>query len=138
NVLSRGIVGAGTSFALKYRYDDAGRLTFVDEQTGASSTRRLKELGYGRVNVGDDKRAGKLVQAKRYNWLDLDPPTGDEAATVTDRYVYAAAGGRISERQTRFHHDATSYAWSTGFDYDDLGNVSLLEYPRCRRRSGRA
>ncbi|MEM9552698.1 MAG: RHS repeat-associated core domain-containing protein [Acidobacteriota bacterium] len=130
NVLTRRIAG-GAAFDLDYSYDPAGRLLRVEDGQG----RPLKTFAYGSENVGLDRRRGKLVQARRYNWVSPTGPLallGVVSGTVTDRYEFAGRDGRISEKVTSFRLDRGTSAWRTRWTYDPLGNVSSLEYPRCR------
>ena len=141
NVLSKDISGT-PDFALRYRHDPANRLIAIDE-VDDETTRPLKSFHYARNNdeTTGDRRAGKLVLAKRVNWVSiidpLDPEgvTGTLPATVSQAYRYQGEGGRISQRQTRYNLNGVHYAYTTGFAYDDLGNVEQLEYPRCLHSS---
>ena len=136
NVLSKDIAGS-SDFSLRYRYDAANRLLGVDEVTGANpeTVRRLKEFQYARANNGSDLRQGKLVLSKRINWVDPVPPleglTGTLPVTISQAYRYQGLDGRVSERQTRYQLGLGHFAFSTGFEYDPLGRVSSLSYPRC-------
>ena len=51
--------------------------------------------------------------------------------TISQAYRYEGESGRVSQRQTRYHLAGTTYAFITGFSYDDLGNMSQIDYPRC-------
>ncbi len=133
SVLSKRI-GGSTEFDLDYFYDPAGRLIRVDESNGGSP-RKLKEFRYGRKNVGADKRAGKLVQTTRHNWVDLVNPLnanpGFLDVRISESFVYAGRGGRMSERQTRYQLGVGHYAFQSGFSYDLQGNLATLDYPDC-------
>ncbi|MCP4843567.1 MAG: RHS repeat protein, partial [Actinomycetia bacterium] len=136
NVLSKDISGT-SDFALRYAYDPANRLITVDEVDGPDSTRPIKSFHYARGNDGTDLRAGKLVLSKRTNWVDIIGPlvnpevTGTLPVVISQAYRYQGLDGRVSRRQTRYRFDAGNFAFETGFAYDQLGNLSQLEYPRC-------
>ncbi|MEL7061322.1 MAG: hypothetical protein AAGN46_14965, partial [Acidobacteriota bacterium] len=101
NVLTRSIAGS-TAFDLEYAYDRAGRLIRVAELGG----RPLQEQFYGFTNAGSDRKRGKLVAAKRYNYVSvagpLAAPTGAISGTVVDRYRYAGRNGALSQKTTSF------------------------------------
>ncbi|MCP3992287.1 MAG: hypothetical protein GY724_24670, partial [Actinomycetia bacterium] len=50
---------------------------------------------------------------------------------ISQAYRYEGRGGRVSQRQTRYNLTGTHNAFITGFAYDDLGNLSQIDYPRC-------
>ncbi len=106
----------------------------VDDNNGGSP-RKLKEFRYGRQNVGSDKRAGKLVQTTRHNWVDLVNPLnanpGFLDVRTSESFVYAGRGGRMSERQTRYQLGVGHYAFQAGFTFDLQGNLATLDYPDC-------
>ena len=135
NVLSKDISGT-TDFALRYTYDPANRLIAVDEVDSPTTIRPIKSFQYARGNDGTDLKAGKLVLSKRVNWVDIIEPldtlvSGTIPVTISQAYRYEGESGRVSQRQTRYHLAGTTYAFITGFSYDDLGNMSQIDYPRC-------
>ncbi|MCP3937680.1 MAG: RHS repeat protein, partial [Actinomycetia bacterium] len=135
NVLSKDISGT-TGFALRYAYDPANRLIAVDEADGPDSTKPIKSFHYARTNDGTNLQAGKLVLSKRFNHVDpvgpLDPQVGGILPVIISQaYRYEGRGGRVSQRQTRYNLTGTHNAFITGFAYDDLGNLSQIDYPRC-------
>ncbi|MCP4662284.1 MAG: hypothetical protein GY856_43335 [bacterium] len=145
NALSR--ILAGTSdFALLYTYDRASRLIRIDEVTGPDESRPLKEFYFARTNDGSDLRKGKLVRAKRHNWVDVVAPlrvSGTLDAVITDSYRYEGLGGRPSLRQTSYQLNATTFAFRTRYEYDEQGNyflrdlsTSLKEFNRWKRWKG--
>ena len=136
NLLSQDIAGSN-DFSLRYRYDNANRLIAIDELlTPPSTVRPLKSFHYARGNVGGDLRAGKLVLAKRINWVDIVDPlrpanSGIFPITLSQAYRYEGRDGRVSKRQTRYNFGEGHYLFDTGFEYDQQGNVSRLTYPTC-------
>ena len=69
-------------------------------------------------------------------WVDIIEPldtlvSGTIPVTISQAYRYEGESGRVSQRQTRYHLAGTTYAFITGFSYDDLGNMSQIDYPRC-------
>ena len=122
---------------MRYRYDNANRLIAIDELlTPPSTVRPLKSFHYARGNNGDDLRAGKLVLAKRVNWVDIVDPlrpadSGIFPITLSQAYRYEGRDGRVSKRQTRYNFGEGHYLFDTGFEYDQQGNVSRLTYPTC-------
>ncbi len=138
-MLSKDIAGTA-DFALRYTYDPANRLIAVDEVDSMTTTRPIKSFQYARANDGSDLREGKLVLSKRVNWVAIVEPldtrvSGTIPVTISQAYRYQGEGGRVSQRQTRYHLSGTTYAFTTGFTYDDLGNVSQIDYPRCLHHS---
>lgn len=138
NALTKDIDGA-VDIPLLYRYDRAGRLLEVKENDGGLRT--LKEFFYARENdvsggpSNTNWRAGKLVQARRHNWVQgIDPlpaAVGDVDGIVTDTYVYRGLGGRVSEKQTSLRLLSGTTAFRSGYAYDLLGQVNRIIYPRC-------
>jgi len=115
---------------LTYAYDPAGRLTRVSESPG----RLFKEFFYATSNGVDDSRQGKLVQAKRHNYIpDLANPGTDLHRVVTETFVYGGPGGRLSEKRVRGTDPsgAAAASFSQSYTFDDLGNVVDEIYPRC-------
>jgi len=114
--------------------EDHWRLIRVDEHNGGIP-RRLKESPYDRQNVGSDKRAGKLVQTTRHSWVDIVGPLGTNPGfldvRLSESFVYAGRGGRMSERQTRYQLGTGHFAFQSGFGYDLQGNLATLDYPEC-------
>ncbi|MCP3994678.1 MAG: hypothetical protein GY722_06400 [bacterium] len=134
NVLTKDITGT-SDFALRYAYEPANRLITVGEVDG-ETTRPIKSFHYARGNDGTDLRAGKLVLSKRTNWVDIVGPLATEVSgtlpvVISQAYRYEGLDGRVSQHQTRYQFSGGNYAFETGFTYDEQGNVSQLEYPRC-------
>ncbi|MEM8962984.1 MAG: hypothetical protein AAGD38_15990, partial [Acidobacteriota bacterium] len=130
NVLSRDL--AGSEFDLVFGYDPIGRLIRVDENLGAT-TRPLKEWFYARNNNGNDRRRGKVVLAKRHNWVNPVNPLlgGTLDVTVSEAFTYEGRDGAVSNRQTRYSFNGTTYAFQTGFSWTPLGNPEVTNYPNC-------
>jgi hypothetical protein len=85
-------------------------------------------------------RRGKLVQARRHNWirkvtpleaLIIDPEDKDDDAVITEVFKYEGRDGRVSAHQTRYNFRGETYAFNLSQTYDQLGNVNALTYPRC-------
>jgi len=122
-------------------YDPMGRVTQQWVQIGTDPSRLMVETFYARTNNGADKRAGKLVEMRRHNYVPLDPtnPGGDKKDFVVSmRYAYTATDGKLEKIQT-VSVDADSAGRRTEFDagydsqyvYDDLDRVTSVQYPAC-------
>ncbi|MHC5059381.1 MAG: hypothetical protein ACYTKD_32415, partial [Planctomycetota bacterium] len=140
NVLKKDLENS-TQFDLAYTYDAVGRLIKVHERNGSSPRRPLKEFFFARTNVGNDKRAGKLVMTKRHNWVDVQPPIqtlnpGSLDAIITEAIRYEGLDGRPSSRQTRFNFNGNTFAFEYSQTYDQLGNVASITYPQCLHSQG--
>jgi len=144
NVLTKRLEGS-TDFDLDYFYDGAGRLIRVAENRGGNP-RPLKDFFYGYENSGVDMRRGKLVQARRHNWirkvtpleaLIIDPEDKDDDAVITEVFKYEGRDGRVSARQTRYNFRGETYAFNLSQTYDQLGNVNALTYPQCVQAADR-
>ena len=105
NVLTKDLDGT-EKFDLGFAYDPASRLIRVEEPDpyAPGSTRLLKELFYARKNEGNDKRQGKLYQARRRNWVQPVSPlprsTPPTASSVPSRSRRARAGARAPTATT--------------------------------------
>lgn len=137
--LTRDLQGS-TSFDLIYEYDAAGRPLRVLE-TNDGNPRPLKELVYADANQGANLRAGKLIQAKRHNYVDVQGPIaaanpGALDAVITELFRYEGPGGRLSESQTRFNFGTLTLAFETSQTYGELGQVATITYPQCRHAQG--
>ena len=130
NPLTKDVPGTA-AFDTSSTYDKAGRLIFLEETSGG---RLLKEFAYGKANVGTNKSKGKLVTAKRHNWVDAVSPLfvlADSDVVVTEHFEYSAPGGRASRRQTRYSVDSTHHAFDASWTWDNLGNPKTITYPSC-------
>ena len=142
NVISKEFLfAAGAQFDLTYRYDRAGRLIEIREANGPAPARPLKEFFYGYSNNGNDFRKGKIVQARRHNWVDIIEPLrrsnpGQYDAVVTESFHYTGLGGRVGERQTRYRFGETTYAFRTGFSWTQQSSLEGIEYPQCLHSQG--
>jgi len=115
---------------LTFSYDPGGRLVQVAETGG----RLFKEFAYATANGPSDLRAGKLVQAKRHNYVpDVSNPGADLHRVVTETFVYGGRGGRLSEKRLRGTDPIGSAAasFSQSYSYDLVGNVAQEVYPSC-------
>jgi RHS repeat-associated protein len=124
---------------LTYTYDTAERLTRVRKTGTAASctaggTNCIKQLTYGTVNSGGDRRQGKLIQGERWNFPLLGGTTHVER--ITTAYTYAGVDGRLSQRDITLTPDGDTAsgaheAFTQSWTYDDLGHVAGETYPAC-------
>lgn len=112
---------------LDWTYDGNGRPTEV-----ADDLRTWKTWTYAANNSGNDQRKGRVTEAVRYNY----PPAGEPVA-VAEGYRYFGGTHGPSEiyrdviwpnRPESQRHGGT---FRTTLDYDFLGNLQSLDYPRC-------
>jgi RHS repeat-associated protein len=118
----------GAAIDVRFTYDRAARLTRVDEASGGF--RLLKAFTYATANSGANRRQGKLQIADRYNYVSI----GATPYTVLMRetYNYSGLGGRVSNRDLQSSVNGTAgEAFTQGWVYNDLGDVTSLTYPRC-------
>jgi RHS repeat-associated protein len=127
------VVGS-SDFTLQLVYDRAGRNVLTNQWT-ATGWRRLKEFTYAKESDGGNLKGGKLVSAKRYNWVDPLGPLlalGDIPAVVTDTYRYEGVAGAVSEKTTSFRLLSSTNAFTSHFERDDFGNLTRIVYPRAQ------
>jgi len=116
-------------FDLRYFYDRAGRLVRVNEQVGTVQ-RPMKVFQYADSNDGADKRNGKLQWADRYNYVSLNGTAF--TVRVRETYEYAGVGGSPSKRDTQMWVAGVAReSFTQGFAWNDLGDLSSLDYPKC-------
>jgi RHS repeat-associated protein len=131
NYDARGHATRSTSgpLALAYTFDAAGRIvSTVDRNTSQPMT----AFTYGSANdcstLPCDYRKGKLVTAVRHNYDDagIDQP-------VTESYLYAGLGGRVSRRDTTVRLlSGTDQKFRLQQTWDGAGRPASLTYPaRC-------
>lgn len=139
---ARGHVGrrylATGSFDLRFTYDEAERLTHVDEGLTATTTRPLKRFVFGTANSGSNLKNGQLETAMRWNWL----PIG-YTVQVAEDYTYTDPDGRPSTLTTldyicELNVDCTpmrpvtrTHEFQQSFVYDELGATTTVNYPTC-------
>ncbi len=130
----------GTSSDLVHVYDRAGRLTQVctdgnlNRVCSDPGDRLLKELFYGREVNGAIRNKGKLVMAKRHNWVRTsDSLNVDSDVVVTENFGYTQRSGKLSEYRVRAS-GGPSFQYQI-LAYDDLGNPKDLRYPECANGS---
>lgn len=113
---------------LTFTFDRAGRLTKVSERNNAE--RVWKEFTYADSNGVNDWRAGKLIEAKRYNRMDeLGGPSGG-VAIVTETFAYGGKAGRLSSYNVALSDGAgLREQFSQSYTYTDLGKVERINYP---------
>lgn len=111
---------------LTFVYDAAERLTLVKQP--AFSNRPLKSIGYYTNTNGGTHNLGRLRQTQRYNYIK--DPAGTQvdkpAVIVTKLFTYWPANHR--PRTVRV--TAPGVRFTTTYNYDNLGNVSSIQYPR--------
>ncbi len=107
----------------------ANRLTHSAGTPGAAT---LMSQTMAPANAGNDIRKGKLVQAVRHNYpFEVD-------WSVVETYQYAGTGGQMSQKTSQLQWPANPASerygayFETGYAYDALGNLTSLDYPRCR------
>lgn len=124
------IIGS-VDFELRSSYDRAGRLVLLEQKSG-TIWKPLKEFFYARESDGLSWQGGKLVLAKRHNWVDPVSPTlqlGNIDAVVSDAYRYEGIGGRTSKKTTSFRLGGATNVFESSFSYDDFGNLTTITYP---------
>jgi YD repeat-containing protein len=132
---------ANSKFDLTYTYDAAERPLSVSGRDPSSPSvfRPLKGFTYGTDNGnGSNYRIGKLVQATRYNYGEVDMYPPDPEYIVDDVYDYTDPAGRRSTRTTTLKEvDPVTRAISTlqqftmSETYNDLGLPATMTYPIC-------
>ncbi len=110
---------------LAFTYDPAERLVTVSEASGAR--RPLKRFAYAGQNLGGDYRKGKLLSAKRTNWVinPSVPQIGEIPIEVTELYRYQSTSGRVSSRTTSTNI-ANMPQFTVAYQYNSLGGSSGL------------
>ena len=129
---------AVTPHDLRFTYDKAARLIRVDAQEPSvpvESFRPLKEFTFGAANGTHngvtDWTKGKLVTATRWNY-PVDPLGEQDVFTVLERYHYADAAGRKTERETVLSRDSEEFRTVRhDVGYNDLGLPSWIGHPTC-------
>jgi len=121
---------------LVYSYDAAARLTEIKER-GATG-RVLEDRVYATTNGSGNWKRGKLERAARHNIVTIPwAPTIEADLTVTETYSYGGRDGRVSARTTKMTSTAlvetgnTDQEFVQSWQYDALGQVTRLTYPRC-------
>jgi YD repeat-containing protein len=153
HVITSELGAAKTAYDLKYQYDSAERLTVLSSRnpTSLDTYHPMKVFTYGIDNgpavypAPPDYRKGKVLTAARYNYpTDFGPPGySDLMVKVTETYAYKNLSGRRTHRDTSIATQSKSSQvpdetwWATGktitqsFSYDDLGELSAVNYPMC-------
>ena len=142
HVSTRSQSDANSPFDLKYTYDAAERLSFIQARNPVQTSmfRTIKEFGYGTDNNGNDLRKGKLISAIRHNYYDDAVPAGDfldpAEYVVKDEYKYVDAAGRRTDRTTTITAVGNGFTtqaqqFTTSQTYDDLGLPKTIGYPLC-------
>jgi RHS repeat-associated protein len=127
---------------LDYVYDSAAQLIRVDETTGGI-TRFLKKYRFGTGNA--DGSNGRVVEATRYNYRKVGGV--DFVVGLTESIQYLGTGGRVSNTtlkaavapgttETAIEGLVGVESFTTGFAYDNLGNLTRIDYPQCNFSQG--
>jgi RHS repeat-associated protein len=129
NVHEKYFAGTGTNnrheYDLSFIYDGAERLTLV-KQPGKGG-RPLKSFGYFQNTSAGAHLLGKLRQTKRHNYVyDTSGTLAPREVIVTEVYDYYASNHRLKTKRVA----APGVRFTTTFDYDNLGNVDSIVYPR--------
>ncbi len=115
-------------------YDTAGRLVRIVDAD--DPTRIWKEYEYATANLPSgatpDRSLGKVARRIRHTYFDLSH------FKVEETWSYRGVGGRPSTKtvaiETVFSPSIelrVDKAYTMDFAYDDLGEVSTIDYPRC-------
>lgn len=127
-------------FTLRYEYDSAGRIIEIADTRnteGLADDRLLKHYGYYGTNAAGDYRLGRMRFASRHNWIknpfhDSFPNVAEMDIQIKEEYAYTGRGGRLGQRNTEYNSaNATPYSFEQKFHYNELGNLSSQEYPKC-------
>ena len=115
---------------LTYLYDSAERLTQVCSiwpcTTGASPAQEVKSFTYGSAGISNDR----IVGSSRFNHAILG--VMPHIVNVMETMAYGGRGGRMNARTVGEALDGTqNESFAESFDYDDLGNINVITYPRC-------
>lgn len=113
---------------LAMAYDFMGRLTSVRELSAGK--RLLHEVDY---DAAAGRGMGKPWRVDRTNWVDLPwNAAGVEGVNVRQTYRYEGLQGAVSRKETRFiGWDLGTMTFAQDYAHDELGNVTVLHYPRC-------
>lgn len=123
-----------TAFDLQQAYDDAERLSIVKSHVnGSSSWSLLKEFAYGTGATSGNHDNGKLISAKRHNWLIVPPSSSPADYTVTETYSYTDAAGRMTSKDTDIVDGQTSAVKhvTQAVTYNELSLPQTVTYPTC-------
>ena len=115
----------GGSFDLSYTYDRATRMTQVRDGNGLM----LQEFFYGRTNVGDNLRAGKLVLTKQHNRIPIPGSQNPVDVIISSSYQYEDVQGRISDFGIQ---SSTGPVFHMAIhEYGPFNNFLSFSYPTC-------
>lgn len=126
HVLTKTIAGATSPVNLRFSYDSAERMKQVDTfHAPLGPFWPGKVYSFGIENVAGNKTLGKLISAKRYNYV-----AGE--VVVTERYEYADPAGRLTKTTTEITHAGNPVqTLEQGQTYGPSGNVETISYPTC-------
>lgn len=140
----RHVSAAGGQFDLGFEYDRAERITQVHQaDVIGNEVRKLKYFTYGTNNSAADLRNGRLVDAMRFNWVNVGGNSYN--VRVMESYKYEDPEGSVSSRTTQdficqvtqndpctaITAGTVDRTFSQTFTYDALGGTKTLGYPKC-------
>lgn len=115
----------GAEVDLTFTYDRASRLTHQYAKGVL-----FKSFDYGTANLTGNRRLGRMWRASRYNYVWLGP--SPYTVLIQETYTFGGPAGAVSARATQSYvNGAAGDAFTQGWAYDQLGNVTTLTYPRC-------
>ena len=106
---------------LEFDYDHIGRL--VRTRDGLAD-RLLSEAIW-------EPGTGRLLSTKRHNWIPENPSEvggPDKDVVITKLFSYDPSTGEVIEVRMR---STTGVSFSTRYTFDDLGNLTDIDYPEC-------
>lgn len=129
-------------------YDAAGRPVQQMEESGPD-LRMVSELFYANANTGSNKRTGKLVRAKRHNYIPEVPDSPESLLNhyvVSERYEYLSESGMLTDiatsmvafDQDNIVHSRRDLIFELSTEYDSLGLLERIDYPLSVKAGGPA
>ena len=117
---------------VSYSYDHLGRLLNVNDKNNGG--RYLINNVY---DTAAGNAVGKLRLSRRNTWVDLPwNAGGEEWVAVSRLFVYDDTSGDIKTTLTYVDFQGEENKWFVQrYEYDDLGNVTQIEYPFCDHAS---
>ena len=107
-------------------YDFVGRPTLAQDRLQGNRT--LRSFTY---DSAPGLGLGKVYEAKAYNYLKVPANNEPFQVDVTQRFEYQGVGGSINRKETLYTTPSGAFTLETNFGYDDGGNVTSIDYPRC-------
>ncbi len=113
-------------YGIGINYDGLGRIISV---TALNNNRKIKEFFYAKGNQGaQNYSAGKLVEARRHNYIENPINGAVEEFSVVSRYSYNDANGNVSQIILSLPGSQT---FVSDFLYDVTGRLTGYGYPGC-------